>query len=102
MIGVVNSVRGTAYNARITQIGEEMAGKTGSTQVIRITEQQRQQNIHNERPYHLKEHALFVGYAPVHSPKFAVCVVVEHGGSGARAAAPLGRDILKAAQKLVI
>ena len=101
MIGVVNNPQGTAYHARIIQGGQEMAGKTGSTQVIRITERQRQQNTHNEQSYHLREHALFVGYAPLDRPRFAVCVVVEHGGSGARAAAPLGRDILTAAQQLV-
>ncbi len=101
MANAVNQPWGTAYKSRILEEGREMGGKTGSTQVVRITQQQRQDNVHNDRPYFLREHALFVGYAPVHSPRFAVSVLVEHGGSGGRAAAPLARDILTAAQHLI-
>ncbi|RZI45665.1 penicillin-binding protein 2 [Candidatus Finniella inopinata] len=102
MRGAVNEPRGNAYRARIEDPAKQMAGKTGSTQVVRITQQNRDNYTHNDRPYHLKEHALFVGYAPVDHPRFAVTVVVEHGGSGAKAAAPLARDILLAAQTLVV
>ncbi len=101
MANVVNQPWGTAYRSRILEEGLEMGGKTGSTQVARITQQQRQDNTHNDRPYFLREHALFVGYAPVHAPRFAVSVLVEHGGSGAKVAAPLARDILTAAQTLI-
>ena len=101
MQGAVNDPHGNAFNARIMDKDKQMAGKTGSTQVVRITQQHREQKTHNDLPYHLKEHALFVGYAPVDHPRFAVTVVVEHGGSGAKAAAPLARDILLAAQELV-
>ena len=101
MTGAVNDPRGNAYNARILDSEKQMAGKTGSTQVASITQQQRDQNTHNDRPYHLREHALFVGYAPVDHPRFAVTVVVEHGGGGGKVAAPLARDILVAAQQLI-
>lgn len=101
MWGTVNDPKGNAYKAR-TQIDNfEMIGKTGSTQVSRITQTQRDENTHNDRPYHLREHAIFVGYAPFKEPKFAVTVVVEHGGGGAKTAAPLARDILIAAHQLI-
>jgi penicillin-binding protein 2 len=93
---VVNQPWGTAYRSRIENAAFRMGGKTASTQVSRITEQQRIDGTHNERPYHLREHAMFTGYAPVDNPRYVVAVLVEHGGSAARVAAPLGRDILLA------
>ncbi len=89
---------GTAQNAQSS--GLRLAGKTGSTQVCRITAEERRRGQLSKRPYELRDHALFVGYAPVTSPRFAVVVVVEHGESGGRVAAPLGRDILLAAHEL--
>ncbi|MDR1207913.1 MAG: penicillin-binding protein 2, partial [Holosporales bacterium] len=74
-----------------------IAGKTGSTQVCRITKEERQHGRAIERPYHLKDHAIFIAYAPVDDPRIAVVVVVEHGESGGRAAAPLGGKALAAA-----
>ena len=53
----------------------------------------------SDLPWKDRDHALFVGYAPVHAPRYAVAVVVEHGGGGASTAAPLGRDILTAVQE---
>ncbi|MCX7338305.1 MAG: penicillin-binding protein 2 [Alphaproteobacteria bacterium] len=97
----VNSPWGTAYASRIATPGQEMGGKTGSTQVSRISQQQRQAGTVNDRPYHLKEHSLFVGYAPIQLPRFAVSVLVEHGGGGAKVAAPLAKEIMIAAQRLV-
>jgi penicillin-binding protein 2 len=52
-----------------------------------------------ERPWHERDHALFVGYAPVHAPRYACAVVVEHGGGGSTAAAPIARDVLLEVQK---
>jgi len=101
MENVVNKPWGTAYNSRIQQAGFEMGGKTGSTQVVRITQQERQSNTHNDRPYFLREHALFTGYAPIYNPRFSVTVLVEHGGGGAKTAAPLAKEILYAAQTLI-
>lgn len=100
---VVNMPGATAYQARITLKGFEMAGKTGSTQVRRITKQDRHlgQTSTANRPWHHREHAMFVGYAPVHQPRYAAVVLVEHGMSGGKVAAPIGRDILMAAQMIL-
>lgn len=98
-----NEGGGTSFRHRIEIPGMEMAGKTGTTQVRRITEQDRAMGLANtsSRPWHHREHALFVGYAPVHAPRFAAAVLVEHGGSGGRVAAPVGRDVLLTAQQIL-
>jgi len=96
MFAVVNQPIGTAYGARIMEEGKDMAGKTGSAQVRHISEAERADGvIKNEAlPWKERDHALFVGYAPVEAPRYAIAVVVEHGGSGAHNAAPIARDIL--------
>ncbi len=92
---VVNSPSGTANAARIKEPGLSMGGKTGTSQVKRITERERQLRIGQEElPWHLRDHALFVGYGPVESPRYACAVVVEHGMGGSRTAAPVARDVL--------
>jgi penicillin-binding protein 2 len=103
MSKVVNEPFGSAYASRITDVGFEMGGKTGSTQVQRITKKDREQGLAGSanRPWHTREHALFVGYAPLHDPRFVTAVLVEHGGSGAKAAAPVARDILLMAQQMI-
>jgi penicillin-binding protein 2 len=100
---VVNEPFGSAYASRITEPGFEMGGKTGSTQVQRITKKDREQGKASSanRPWHTREHALFVGYAPIQAPRFVASVLVEHGGSGSKAAAPVARDILLMTQKMV-
>ncbi|MDR3285609.1 MAG: penicillin-binding protein 2 [Holosporales bacterium] len=90
---------GTAWHINNNEL--EISGKTGSTQIVSITNEERKQHKLNERPYHLRDHALFVGYAPTNDPTFAVVVVVEHGESGGRIAAPLAKEILLAAKRLV-
>lgn len=104
MAKVVNKPFGTAYASRILEAGLEMGGKTGSTQVQRITKRDREQGLAGSasRPWHTREHALFVGYAPLGNPRFVASVLVEHGGSGTKAAAPVARDILLMAQKMGI
>ncbi len=97
MEAVSNSTWGTAYASRIPEVGMEMAGKTGTAQVHSITQRGVNQN---SLPWHLRHHAWFVGYAPVDKPRFATCVLIEHGGGGASAAAPVARDVLKKAQEL--
>jgi len=100
---VVNEPFGSGYASRILEPGFEMGGKTGSTQVQRITKKDREQGLAGSanRPWHTREHALFVGYAPLHDPRFVTSVLVEHGGSGSRAAAPVAKDILLMAQKMM-
>jgi penicillin-binding protein 2 len=98
---VTNEAGGTAYRARIEQAGMEMAGKTGTAQVRRITMSERQTGVrkNEDLPWDRRDHALFVGYAPVHAPQYAVAVVVDHGGGGSKVAAPIARDILIEAQR---
>lgn len=102
MAGVVNAGDGTARSSAIKEAGFEMGGKTGTSQVRRITAAERARGVwkNEDLPWERRDHALFVGYAPVHAPRYAVAVVVEHGGGGSKAAAPIARDMLLAAQKL--
>ena len=99
---VVVGRNGTARNYKIGSKNIEMAGKTGTVQVVRISEAEREQGLikNEDRPWKRRDHALFVGYAPVLNPKYAVSVVVEHGGSGSSVAAPIARDVFKHLFKL--
>ncbi len=97
---VVNDQRGTAYSSRIKEPGMEMAGKTGTAQVKRITKQERAAGVKNEDlPWHFRHHALFVGYAPLVNPRYACSVVIEHGVGGSKAAAPVAKDLLLMTQQ---
>lgn len=102
MEAVVNNPVGTAFRARIKERGREMGGKTGTVQVRRITKAEREQGVlkNNQLPWKERDHAMFVGFAPTDSPRYAVAVVVEHGGGGSSVAAPIARDILAKAQQL--
>ncbi|MBL4768600.1 MAG: penicillin-binding protein 2 [Rhodobacteraceae bacterium] len=95
MYSVSNDRRGTAYRSRIIEDGYRMAGKTGTSQVRNITIAERRAGVIRNRdlPWERRDHALFVDFAPYDNPKFAVAVVVEHGGGGSVAAAPIARDI---------
>ncbi len=98
---VSNEERGTAFRSRITIPGMELAGKTGSSQVRRITMAERSRGVrkNEDLPWNQRDHALFVAFAPVHAPRYACCVVVEHGGGGSTVAAPIARDILIECQR---
>jgi penicillin-binding protein 2 len=93
---VVNEPGGTAYGKRIEVKGFEMAGKTGTSQVIskREKEMSKEENAANAN------HAIFVGFAPFEDPKYAISVVVEHGGGGSATAAPIAKDIMMEVQGL--
>ncbi len=97
MYEVVNGEHGTAAKARFNLNGVKMGGKTGTTQVRRISMQERRNGIVRDEdlPWKLRNHALFVGYAPHDNPKYAVAVVVEHGSSGSGVAAPIASAILQ-------
>lgn len=101
MDGVTNQRWGTAYGARIAEPGMEMGGKTGTSQVRRISASERRSGVRTQEELEREErdHALFVGYAPVDDPRYAVAVIVEHGGGGSRVAAPIARDLLKEVQR---
>ena len=102
MYDVVNAPGGTALGARFNFNGLKMAGKTGTTQVRRITMQERQTGIirQEDLPWKYRNHALFVGYAPHDNPRYAVAVLVEHGRGGSAVAAPIGSKLLLEALKL--
>ena len=91
---VANDPGGTVYPYRIKQPEYEMAGKTGTAQVVGKTFK------YTPKKKAERYHALFVGFAPTHSPKYAVSVVVEHGGYGSTVAAPIGSKILKKLQEM--
>ncbi|KNX40949.1 Stage V sporulation protein D [Roseovarius tolerans] len=95
MYAVSNSNRGTAYRSRIVEDAMRMAGKTGTSQVRNISSGERATGVlnNNALPRTQRDHALFVDYAPYDAPKYAVAVIVEHGGGGSTAAAPIARDI---------
>ncbi|MFW5679146.1 MAG: penicillin-binding protein 2 [Pseudomonadota bacterium] len=97
MFEVVNGRRGTARSQRLLSEQDEMAGKTGTSQVRRITAAERAAGLHRrkDRPWRDRHHALFVGFAPYDRPRYAVSVVVEHGGSGSASAAPIARDLMQ-------
>jgi len=96
MFEVSNNRRGTAYAARIAEPTMAMAGKTGTSQVRQISAEERAAGVtsNEDLPWNRRDHALFVGFAPYENPRFAISVVVEHGGGGSTAAAPIARDIL--------
>lgn len=100
MIEVSNHERGTAYASRIADPAMAMAGKTGTSQVFSISAAERAAGVRSqdELPWNRRDHALFVAFAPYDAPRFAVTVVVEHGGGGSTAAAPIARDIMLFAQ----
>ena len=88
MYDTVNTRQGTAYPSRVVADGVRMAGKTGTSQVRSVV-------VRNEDvPWNERDHALFVGHIPDEQPRYVCSVVVEHGGGGSQAAAPIARDIL--------
>lgn len=104
MFEVVNGAGGTAGRARFNINGAMMGGKTGTTQVRRISMKERNSGILRDEqlPWRLRNHALFIGFTPVDNPRYAVAVVVEHGSSGSGVAAPIASKILQTALKLDI
>jgi len=93
LIGVVNEPHGTGGRARLKEV--TVAGKTGTSQVVarkKEEEFEREEDI----PLQFRDHAWFVAVAPAENPQIAVAVVVEHGGHGGSAAAPISGQIIKA------
>ncbi|MGH7191882.1 MAG: penicillin-binding transpeptidase domain-containing protein, partial [Acetobacteraceae bacterium] len=88
----------TAYASRLTDPKMEMAGKTGSAEVINLSKAQAASNFNTANlPWRFRPNALFIAYAPAGQPRFAISVVVEHGHEGAEAAAPIAKDVMEAA-----
>ena len=104
MFDVVNKMGATAYGSRFDLNGLKMAGKTATTQVRRISLEERKKGLKDQKliPWEHRDHALFAGFAPTNNPQYAVVVVVEHGIGGSRTAAPIASKLLKKALELDI
>jgi penicillin-binding protein 2 len=96
MFASTNEIRGTSYSSRIDDPKYQFAGKTGTSQVKRITEKDRELDLKTfEIPYNERDHALYIAFGPYKKPRYALSIVVEHGGSGSSAAAPMAKKLFK-------
>ena len=96
MFAATNEIGGTSYRSRHKNKNFMFAGKTGSSQIKRFTPEQREAEVKQEDINYLeRDHAWFVAFAPVREPRYAISVLVEHGGSGSAAAAPIAKEIIK-------
>ena len=98
MDAVTNEAGGTAWRSRLEKPEWRMAGKTGTSQVYRITAEDRARGLKKgeDLPWHRRDHALFTCFAPFDDPRYACAVLVEHGIGGSRTAGPKARDIMNA------
>ena len=96
MFSSTNEIRGTSYRSRIDDPKYQFAGKTGTAQVKRISKRERELDLKIEQiPYNDRDHALYVAYGPYVNPRYAISIIVEHGGSGSKAAAPMAKELFK-------
>jgi penicillin-binding protein 2 len=96
MFASTNEVRGTSYSSRLKDPKYQFAGKTGTSQVKRISERQRELELKTvDIPYDERDHALYVAFGPYKNPRYAISVVIEHGGSGSSTAAPIAKKLFK-------
>ena len=96
MFGSTNELYGTSYSSRYDDKKYQFAGKTGTAQVRRITEEERELDLETlQIPYEKRDHALYVAYGPYIDPRYALSIIVEHGGSGSKAAAPIAKKLFK-------
>ena len=96
MFSSTNEIRGTSYRSRIDDPKYQFAGKTGTAQVKRISKRERELDLKIDQiPYNDRDHALYVAYGPYKNPRYALSIIVEHGGSGSRAAAPMAKELFK-------
>ena len=96
MFSSTNEIRGTSYKSRIDDPKYQFAGKTGTAQVKRITERDRELDLKtSEIPYEERDHALYVAFGPYKNPRYAISILIEHGGSGGSVAAPLAKILFK-------
>ena len=96
MFSSTNEVRGTSYSSRIEDPKYQFAGKTGTAQVKRISKEQRELELKTKDiPYEERDHALYVAFGPYKNPRYALSIVVEHGGSGSSTAAPMAKKLFK-------
>ena len=96
MYGATNEPMGTSYTSRFTKPEYIYAGKTGTSQIRRITPEERELKLkQKDLPYKKRDHALFIAFAPYKNPRYAISVVIEHGGAGSSGAAPIAKKVIK-------
>jgi penicillin-binding protein 2 len=96
MFSSTNEVRGTSYRSRIDNPKYQFAGKTGTAQVKRITKKDRELDLKTfEIPYEERDHAIYIAFGPYKSPRYAISILIEHGGSGSSVAAPMAKELFK-------
>jgi penicillin-binding protein 2 len=96
MFSSTNEARGTSYRSRLNDPKYQFAGKTGTSQVKKITERDRELDLKTfEIPYEERDHALFIAFGPYKNPRYALSIIIEHGGSGGTVAAPLAKELFK-------
>ena len=96
MFASTNEVRGTSYSSRIEDPKYQFAGKTGTSQVKRISKKDRELDLKTYQiPYNERDHALYIAFGPYKNPRYALSVVIEHGGSGSSTAAPIAKELFK-------
>ena len=96
MYASTNEVRGTSYRSRIDDPKYQFAGKTGTAQVKKITERDRELDLKTfEIPYQERDHALYIAFGPYKNPRYALSILVEHGGNGSTTAAPMAKKLFK-------
>ena len=97
MFKSTNEVFGTSFSSRIDDPKYQFAGKTGTSQVKRITEKERELDLDiSQIPYKNRDHAWFIAFGPYKNPRYSMSILVEHGGSGSKAAAPIAKKLMKA------
>ena len=96
LYGATNEPFGTSYGSRFNKPEYVFAGKTGTSQIRTITEEERKLKLKNKDvPYEKRDHALFIGFAPYKKPRYSFCVVIEHGGTGGSTSAPIAKKLVK-------
>ena len=96
MFRSTNEVYGTSFASRIEDPKYQFAGKTGTSQVKRITEVERELDLDIEQiPYKNRDHAWYIAFGPYKNPRYAMSILIEHGGSGSKAAAPIAKKLIK-------
>ena len=96
MFGSTNEVMGTSYRSRINNPKYQFAGKTGTSQVKKITEKDRELDLKTfQIPYEERDHALYIAFGPYKNPRYATSILVEHGGNGSATAAPMAKKLFK-------
>ena len=96
LYGATNEPMGTSYRSRLVKPEYVYAGKTGTSQIRTITKEERELKLKQiELPYKKRDHALFIAFAPYEKPRYAISIVIEHGGTGSSGAAPIAKKVIK-------